>query len=274
MSPTGSPPTTRLSNFLRSRITLANRIFLLTSRPETLPDRRRLADSLMRRAGLPSAGQGAHWHGCAAAWTSGAGGTGISSHLSSHRLMVWPWPAPHLRPCLALVSTPSWFALNAPWRFFRYKCRLRGVHLRFDLLQTLARLPQLGLQIANLPLLLLHRFDQQGGKAGVIDAASIFAVGFVGDQLGHDCAHFLGNHSDLVLARVLQVVGNAAQLLDFRQRVRESFDVGFPAARTVGLPAIGDGMAGALSDGENVGRSGGANARLRMIRGAGVFPGV
>jgi len=77
-----------------------------------------------------------------------------------------------------------------------------------------------------------------------------------------------------VLARVLQVVGNAAQLLDFRQRVRESFDVGFPAARTVGLPAIGDGMAGALSDGENVGRSGGANARLRMIRGAGVFPGV
>ncbi len=83
----------------------------------------------------------------------------------------------------------------------------------------------------NFPLLLLGRFDQQGGEAGVIDAAGVCAVGFVADQFGHHRAHFFGNRSDFVLAGFFQVVGNAAQLLGFFERVDEWLDVGLPAAR-------------------------------------------
>jgi hypothetical protein len=69
----------------------------------------------------------------------------------------------------------------------------------FYLLQTLARLAQLRPQNANFPLLLLGRFDQQGGKSGAIDAAGVCAAGFVADEFGRHHADFFSNHSDSCL---------------------------------------------------------------------------
>ena len=82
----------------------------------------------------------------------------------------------------------------------------------------------------NLPLLFLGSFDQQRSQPAVIHPMSIFAVVLVADHFRYDPSDFRGNHTDLVLARVLAIVGDTAQLLDYDQRVRQGLDISLPAA--------------------------------------------
>jgi len=104
----------------------------------------------------------------------------------------------------------------------------------------------------SMSLLLFRRFDQQRGQAAVVDALRVLAVLVPSDDLGDDCPNFFGDHSHFMFAVGLQFIGDAAQLLDLRQRAVERLNVGLPAARAVGRPAIGNGRACALGDGEDI----------------------
>src|ERR1700680_1468764 len=78
-------------------------------------------------------------------------------------------------------------------------------------------------------LLFFGRFNEQRGKATVVDATGVLAVLVPGDNLGDDHPSFFGNHSHFVLAARLQFIGDAAQLLDLAQCTVQRFD-GLPAA--------------------------------------------
>jgi len=78
---------------------------------------------------------------------------------------------------------------------------------------------------ADQRLLFFRRLDQQRGKPAVIDALSVSAVLLPSHHLRHNRPHFLGDHTDLVLAIRLQVVGHAAKLFDFRECAVQRVDV-------------------------------------------------
>ena len=97
-----------------------------------------------------------------------------------------------------------------------------------------ALLPHLLLLVPDLLLLLLDRFDQKRCQPAVVHALRVFAVLFVAHNFGNDLADFFGNDADFVLAAAFQVVGDAAQLFDFCQRVGQGLNIGLPAAGAVG----------------------------------------
>ena len=90
--------------------------------------------------------------------------------------------------------------------------------------------PDLFLLFADQRLLFFCGLDQQCGEPAVIDAPGVLAILLPGNHLGDDGADFLGNHTHFVLAIRLQVVGDAAELLDFPERAVQRVDVGLPAA--------------------------------------------
>src|SRR5579862_9509691 len=51
-----------------------------------------------------------------------------------------------------------------------------------------------------------------------------------------------------MLAAVLEIVGDAAQTLDFRQGIGKRLDIRLPATRAISFPAVADGMTQAPSN--------------------------
>lgn len=78
------------------------------------------------------------------------------------------------------------------------------------------------------------------------------AVLVLGNNLRNDGADFLGNHTHFVFAIRLQVVGNTTELFDCCQGAVQGVNVGLQAARAVANPAIRDGLASTLTDGEDI----------------------
>jgi len=68
--------------------------------------------------------------------------------------------------------------------------------------------------LLNLFLLFFDSFDQERGQAGVIHSCSVLAVLLPLHDLRNHGTHFFGDDADFVLAARLQIVGDAAQLLD------------------------------------------------------------
>jgi hypothetical protein len=118
----------------------------------------------------------------------------------------------------------------------------------------------LSLLLLNLPLLLFHGSNQDRGKPAVIHALRVFAVRLKGDDFGHDLPDFLGDHANLVLAATLQVVGNSAQLFDFRQRIGNCLNVALPPPRTVSRSPVSESRTKALANSKDVRRKRHADA--------------
>src|ERR1700690_1287703 len=62
-----------------------------------------------------------------------------------------------------------------------------------------------------------------------------------------------------MLPAAFQVVGDAAQLFNFPECVRQGLDVRLPAARAIGRPTVGEGGAQALANLKDVRGSGGSD---------------
>jgi len=92
--------------------------------------------------------------------------------------------------------------------------------------------------LLNLFLLFFDGFDQERGQAGVIHAGSVPAVLLPLYDPRNDRTHFFGDNADLVFAVRLQIVGDAAQLLDLVERTVQCVDVGLPAVRAVSRPSV------------------------------------
>ena len=114
-------------------------------------------------------------------------------------------------------------------------------------------------------LLLFRRLDQQRGETVVVHSDRVLAVLLPGHHLGNDRADFFGDHSDFVLAGLLQVVRDASQLLDRSQGPVQRLDIGFEAPGTAGNPVVRIGGAGALSDRQDVGGCNSADADVDRV---------
>ena len=103
-------------------------------------------------------------------------------------------------------------------------------------------------------------------EAAIIDALSILPVLVPRDDFRDDCADFLGDDADFVLAGRLQVIRNAAKLFDFVERSVQSLNVVLPPARTIRVPSVADGMTRSQRNGENIRRRRGSDANFHSKR--------
>jgi hypothetical protein len=81
----------------------------------------------------------------------------------------------------------------------------------------------LSLLFADQGLLLFGGFDQQCGQAAVVNATRVLTVVFVGDYFGNYFADFFGDDADFVLARICEIVRDAAQLYPDSGRPKQLF---------------------------------------------------